>query len=192
MVRVYAFNRALLRVLKGVVPKLTRGCLCLLQGLCGVNRSALSTICKRGRSVNVVIMFQTCWILPSPLLQNRKITGVLFYLVHHHIRYPTRDQVMRFTQTVMSEYTFFFFVLLIVSATWAIMSLMIAAMLARFKAVSLAENLRLMREKEEVRIGSNKVQLLTYRSIFLRNITAGLRIYLSLQPSGISNSSAVV
>lgn len=57
---------------------------------------------------------------------------------------------MVFTQMVMSEYTIFFFVLLIVSATWAIMSLMIAAMLARFKAVSLTENLRLMKEKEEV------------------------------------------
>lgn len=59
-------------------------------------------------------------------------------------------QVMMFTQRVMSEYTIWFFVALIVTATWAIMSLMIAAMLARFKAVSLAENLRLMREREEV------------------------------------------
>lgn len=55
-----------------------------------------------------------------------------------------------YTQRVMSEYTIWFFVILIVSATWAIMSLMIAAMLARFKAVSLAENLRLMQEKEAV------------------------------------------
>ncbi|CAN0592547.1 unnamed protein product, partial [Ectocarpus sp. 12 AP-2014] len=41
-------------------------------------------------------------------------------------------EVMMFTQRVMSEYTIWFFVFLIVTATWAIMSLMIAAMLARF------------------------------------------------------------
>lgn len=57
-----------------------------------------------------------------------------------------------FTQRVMSEYTIWFFVFLIVTATWAIMSLMIAAMLARFKAVSLAEGLRLMRERAEVKL----------------------------------------
>lgn len=59
-------------------------------------------------------------------------------------------QVMMFTQRVMSEYTVWFFVFLIVTATWAIMSLMIAAMLARFKAVSLAEGLRLMEERAQV------------------------------------------
>lgn len=59
-------------------------------------------------------------------------------------------QVLMFTQRVMSEYTIWFFVFLIVTATWAIMSLMIAAMLARFKAVSLAEGLRLMQERAKV------------------------------------------
>lgn len=57
---------------------------------------------------------------------------------------------MIFTQRVTSEYTIWFFVLLIVSATWAIMSLMIAAMLARFKAVSFADGLRLMEERAKV------------------------------------------
>lgn len=61
------------------------------------------------------------------------------------------DKVMMFTQRVMSEYTIWFFVSLIVTATWAIMSLMIAAMLARFKAVSLDAERRLMQEKAEVR-----------------------------------------
>ncbi|CAM9490330.1 unnamed protein product [Ectocarpus fasciculatus] len=60
-------------------------------------------------------------------------------------------EVMMFTQRVMSEYTIWFFVFLIVTATWAVMSLMIAAMLARFKAVSLAEGLRLMQERAEAR-----------------------------------------
>lgn len=60
------------------------------------------------------------------------------------------EQVLMFTQRVMSEYTIWFFVFLIVTATWAIMSLMIAAMLARFKAVSLAENLRLKEERVKV------------------------------------------
>lgn len=55
-----------------------------------------------------------------------------------------------FTQRVMSEYTIWFFVFLIVTATWAIMSLMIAAMLARFKAVSLAAERRLAQEKAQV------------------------------------------
>lgn len=60
------------------------------------------------------------------------------------------EQVLMFTQRVMSEYTIWFFVFLIVTATWAVMSLMIAAMLARFKAVSFAENLRLKKERMKV------------------------------------------
>ncbi|CAM9207058.1 unnamed protein product [Choristocarpus tenellus] len=59
-------------------------------------------------------------------------------------------EVMMITQRVMSQHTFWFFLVLIISATYAIMSLMIAAILARFKAVNLAEGLRLMREKEKV------------------------------------------
>lgn len=66
---------------------------------------------------------------------------------------------MMHTQRVTSEHTIWFFVLLIVSATWAIMSLMIAAMLSRFKAVSLAENLKRMEENE-------KVKNSTYRNHF--------------------------
>lgn len=55
-----------------------------------------------------------------------------------------------FTQRVMSEFTVWFFVFLIVTSTWVIMSLMIAALLTRFKAVSLADGLRLKEERNKV------------------------------------------
>ena len=50
----------------------------------------------------------------------------------------------------MSEYTVWFFVLVIVTSTWAIMSLMTVAMLTRFKAVNDAEGLRLLQERAKV------------------------------------------
>lgn len=59
-------------------------------------------------------------------------------------------KVMVFTQRVMSEYTVWFFVFLIVSATWTIMSLMTAAMLANFKTTRLADGLQRMQAREKV------------------------------------------
>lgn len=105
--------------------------------------------CGHSYNMDVDLVFTSCLLSTASFFTAS--ASELFYLhffCHAHVSW--NFQVLVFTQRVMSEYTILFFLLLIVSATWAIMSLMIAAMLARFKAVSLAENLRLMKEKENV------------------------------------------
>ncbi|CAM9416805.1 unnamed protein product, partial [Scytosiphon promiscuus] len=84
-------------------------------------------------------------------------------------------EVLMFTQRVMSQYTIWFFVFLIVTATWAVMSLMIAAMLARFKSVSLAEGLRLMEERAAARALSKALRSENARANHVQALVRGAK-----------------
>lgn len=93
-------------------------------------------------------------------------------------------EVMMYTQRVSSENTFLFFVALIVIGAFTVANLAIAAMLLKFKTLTIAKNLKRMREKQE----KERLRALTPQRSVLSAQGSKLAI-LSVNRSGVMSST---